>query len=140
MLKQILKNEKAFTFVEAIVVIVLIGITVLIWGFYGRGNVKTAMLTEGKMLIEKIVAQEKEYYAEKSNFLAVGETSSKPELYIDLAQNKYFTKFSVSVSGNNLTIKLKVNTSKYSDMSGYNVTGIYQADKDIIKYAETHGG
>ena len=133
MIKNFLCNKKAFTMMEALVVVTIIGISVLIYAVYGRGNVKSSMLTEAK-----IVAQEKVYYSDRSQFFVFSTaTQKRDELFIDLKENKYFKTFKVTKSGNTLTIQLFPNTTKYPDLAGYSVKGNYYTDKDIIKYIET---
>lgn len=132
-----IKNKKAFTLMEALMVVVIIGISVLVYAVYGRGNVKSSMLTEAKMFVEKIVAQEKIYYSDRSVFFPIKNATQKSdELFIDLKENKYFKKFKVTVSTNKLVIELFPNTAKYPDLAGYSVTGNYHTDKDIINYIE----
>ena len=135
-----IKNKKAFTLIEALMVVVIVGISVLVYAVYGRGNVKSSMLTEAKMFVEKIVAQEKAYYSDKNTFFTFStETQKRDELFIDLKENKYFKKFKVTKSGTNLIIKLSPNTTKYPDLAGYYVQGEYDPGRDIIKYIEKKG-
>lgn len=132
-----IKNKKAFTLMEALMVVVIIGISVLVYAVYGRGNVKSSMLTEAKMSVEKIVAQEKVYYSDRSVFFTQTTATQKMDvLFIDLKENKYFKTFKVTKSGNTLSIQLFPNTAKYPDLAGYSVTGNYHTDKDIINYIE----
>ena len=140
MVKIMIKNKKAFTLIEALMVVVIVGISVLVYAVYGRGNVKSSMLTEAKMFVEKIVAQEKAYYSDKNTFFTFStETQKRDELFIDLKENKYFKKFKVTKSGTNLIIKLSPNTTKYPDLAGYYVQGEYDPGRDIIKYIEKKG-
>ena len=140
MIKNFLCNKKAFTMMEALVVVSIVGISVLIYTVYGRGNVRSSMLTEAKMFVEKIVAQEKVYYSDRSTFFTFSaETQKRDELFIDLKENKYFKTFQVTASGNNLIIKLSPNTTKYPDLTGYFVQGEYDPSRDIVKYIEKKG-
>ena len=138
MIKNFLCNKKAFTMMEALVVVSIVGISVLIYAVYGRGNVRSSMLTEAKMFVEKIVAQEKVYYSDRSTFFTFSaKTQKRDELFIDLKENKYFKSFQVTKpSANTVSIQLFPNTENYPDLAGYSVTGNYYTDKDIIKYIE----
>ena len=134
----------------AMVVIIIIGICVLIWGFYSRKHTKVAMMTEGKMFIEKIVAQEKDYYASKGFFYeqtGTGTLSSSDDLFINTNQNKYFKTFRVTRPTNSTGVKtlgtvlidIYPDTVKYPDLAGYSIRGIFLADKDLITYDEKFG-
>lgn len=92
-------NNKGFSFVELVVVIVIVSVVIVIWGFTGGNDVKRSMLTEGKMFIEQVIAQERLYLAEKSEFwVSVGTVTVADALNISTLQNKYFKVFKVSSS------------------------------------------
>lgn len=145
MLNKILKEKKAFTFIEAMVIIIIIGICMVMWGFYGRDHVKASMMNEAKMFIEKIVGQEKNYYAENSVFYATpgsSAVSSADPIFITTKENKYFDKFKITRPGTTLgtlIIDVYIDSSKYKDFSGFSIRGVFTADKDLITYTETYG-
>ncbi len=142
-------NNKGFTLIEAVVVIVIFSIVVLMWRFYSRDNVKIAMMNEGKMFIEKIVAQEKFYMSEKGTFIKSPGTSAvskMDELFLDTRSNKYYKTFKIDftvVSGttksHKLTINLYPDKTIVKDLDGYYVTGTYTSANDKIEYEEHYG-
>lgn len=144
MLGKILKNKNAFTFMEAMVTVIIIGICVAIWGFYGRDHTKMSMMTEARVFIDKIIAQEKMYYADNGTYVDTnGLVVSKIDpLFIDAKENRYFKTFRITRPTGTLgTVIVEVypDTNKYSDMVGFYVRGIYLAEKDIIEYNEFYG-
>ena len=145
-----ISNNKGFTLIEAVVVIVIFSIVVLIWRFYSRDSVKLAMMNEGKMFVEKIVAQEKFYMSEKGAFIKSPGTSAvsrMEELFLDTRSNKYYKSFKIELasagSGTNkshkLTITLYPDKTKVKDLDGYYVTGTYTSADDKIEYEEHYG-
>ena len=58
-------SKKGFTFIEVIIVIVIVSILSVAWFFTGKGHVSISMTTEARAFIEKIVAQEKKYRVQK---------------------------------------------------------------------------
>lgn len=100
-----MKNIKAFTLVELVIVIVIVAILSIIAVPIYRGYTRKAMLTEGQALLSSIEKQEKIYYVEFANYLAIPDTSFSSSLSIDVdaRSNKYFTSFRVDLSGNGFT-------------------------------------
>lgn len=143
MLYEILKNKKAFSFIEALIVIIIIGICILIWGFYGRDHIRVAMMTEAKMFTEKIIGQEKVYYADKGCFFDSKLLLTKSDiLFVDTKENKYFKSFRLTRPKSTLgtvIVDLYPDTAKYPDMGSYSIKAVFMADKDIIDYQETYG-
>lgn len=130
---------------ETIIVVIIVGVCLAIWGFHGRDHVRIAMMSEAKVFIEKIISQEKIYKANNGTFIATsgtGTVDTFDPLYVNTKTNKYFTKFKITKpSGTVGTVIVDVypDTTKYSDMENYWVRGIYTADKDIIEYHENYG-
>lgn len=138
-----LRDKKGFTMMELIVVIVIVGVCLAIWGFHGRDHIKIAMMSEAKVFIEKVISQEKIYRANNGTFIATsGTVDTFDPLYINTKTNKYFTKFKIEKtpgSVGTVVVDVYPDTTKYKDMSGYWVRGIYTTDKDIIVYHENYG-
>ncbi len=140
-----LYNRKGFTLMEGMVVIIIIGICVAIWGYHGRDHMKIAMMNEAKMFIDKIISQEKLYRADNGVFIATPGSSKYntfESLYISTKSNKYFKTFTITVPPNTtgtVIVELYPNLSKYPDMNGYYIRGIYSAAKDTIEYHEFYG-
>lgn len=121
MIKKILNNY-GVSLIECIIVVIIISILVLLWGFYGGDHVRIAITNEGHMFIEKIISQEKMYRARKSAYLPiVSTTTTSSELNIDTNQNKYFKTFNVTVSGD----VIYVSAYGANEASGVTVRGIY---------------
>ncbi len=141
--KKFIKFNKGFTFLEVMVVVVIIAILAGAWFFTGKGHVKVAMTNEGRALIDKIVAQEKIYRVQKSAFFLTKEGStykkidSSKELKIDTLQNKYFKTFKVVENADKKGIQVIVYPADDdADLSGVSLTGIYKLDSDEINYVE----
>lgn len=141
--RKIIKSNKGFTFIEVIVVIVIVAVLAASWFFTGKGHVKIAMTNEGRALIDKIVAQEKIYRVQKSAFFLtkVGSTykkvDSSKELKVDTKQNKYFKTFKIIENAGGRGIQVEVYPDDQDvDLSGVSVTGIYRLDSDQIQYIE----
>jgi prepilin-type N-terminal cleavage/methylation domain-containing protein len=94
-----IKKKNAFTLVELVIVIVIVGILSLVAVPIYRGYTRKAMTTEGKALIKNIENSEKVYYVEFCNYYTASETSFNPTLDVDARANKYFTTFKVDVNG-----------------------------------------
>lgn len=145
MLNKLLKGKNAFTFIEAMVIIIIIGMCVLMWGFYGRDHIRVSMMNEARMFTEKIIGQEKIYYADNGYFYRTAGSDpvlKADELAIDAKENKYFKSFKITRPAGTLgtvIVDLYINSDKYKDFVGYTIKGIYLADKDIIQYDETYG-
>ena len=121
MIKKIFNNQ-GVSLMECIIVVIIIAVLILLWGFYGGDHIRIAITNEGHMFIEKIISQEKMYRVRKSSYLPiVSTTTSSVELNIDANQNKYFKTFNVTVSSNTLYV------SAYgeNEASGITVRGIY---------------
>ena len=91
-------NKKAFTLVELVIVIVIVGILSLVAVPLYRGYTRKAMSTEGKTVVKNIENSEKVYYAENFKYYPVSETSYDNTLDVDLRTNKYFRSFKVELS------------------------------------------
>ena len=61
-------NKKGFTFIEVMIVIVIVSVLSVAWFFTGKGHVSISMTTEARAFIEKVVAQEKKYRVKESRF------------------------------------------------------------------------
>lgn len=102
-------NNNGFSLMECLVAIIIISVVVLIWGFYGSDHVRIAISNEGRMFINQVVAQERLYLAEKSEFwVSTGIINDSDELNLNTIQNKYFKTFKVSTSttGDTLIVEM----------------------------------
>lgn len=132
---------------EGMVVIILIAISIAIWGYNGRSHIKISMMSEAEMFVEKIISQEKLYRANNGSFIrtpGTGKYNSFESLYISTKTNKYFKTFRIIVPEGTgvigtITVELYPDTAKYPDMNGYFVRGVYYLSKDTIEYDEIYG-
>ncbi len=86
------KNRKrGFTLVELMVVVIIVGILASVAVPIYRANIKKAMASEGAALLGSVLTAQRIYYAEHTTY-----TSTKSDLGIDTAGNKYFTDYSLS--------------------------------------------
>lgn len=144
--KKIIKSCKGFTFIEVMVVIVIISILAVAWFFTGRGHVKIAMTNEGRALIDKIVAQEKIYRVQRSDFFLTDRVEFSRELKVDARQNKYFKEFEIVRTQNGLGTETQegVVVTVYpaegdTELQGVTVVGTYRLNSDNILYEENLG-
>ncbi len=129
-------KNKAFTLTEMVVTIAVIITLAVVWAFYGRGHVKYAMMNEGRLFIEKIVAQEREYFNEHGNFKTESNyTPYSKDLYIDTKENKYFSAFKIE---NNTSEggKIIVSLSSFSDNNSEAMKGVYYIKDSTFSYTE----
>jgi len=100
-----LLNKKGFTFIELIIVIVVVGIISLIGSLAYRGYVKRGVAAEGKSLLGTINAAQQAYYNKKGFFHSSinSEESYNPNLGIDFRRNKYFKTYTIKTSGEKFT-------------------------------------
>jgi len=137
------KKIKGFTLIEALVVVSIIGVLAVIWVFYGRDHIKLAAMSEGRMFIEKIVAQEKMYLNEHGCFVKT--PGNKPVSKLDALgldasrNNKYYTTFKIQEYGTIIVVNMYPDASRYPEFSNFVVTGTYNTNTDIIEYNETYG-
>ncbi len=126
-------NNKAFTLTELIVTIAVMIVLVVTWAFYGRGHVKFAMMNEGRLFVDKIVAQEKNYLSENGVYRTENNyTVFSPLLYIDTRENKYFSSFRITTSGNNVTIFLRSVNVNNADA----IVATYLGANDTVTFTE----
>ena len=98
-------NIRAFTLVELVIVIVIVGILSLVAVPIYRGYTRKSMTTEGKAIIKNIENSERAFYAEYYRYYSVGETSYDNTLDVDLRTNKYFTVFKVDITDKGYSAK-----------------------------------
>ncbi len=142
-------NVKGFTFIEVMIVVVIIGILASAWFFTGKGHMKVAMANEGRALIDKIVAQEKIYRVQNSDFFITASGKKlefSQELKIDARQNKYFKRFNIARIKNSsgATNREGVVVTVYPvdgdvDLRGVTIVGTYKLSSDDIVYEENLG-
>lgn len=118
---------------EVMVVIVIIGITLLIWKFASSGHVKLAIVNEGRTFIEKIVAQERIYRANYGNFATGTNITKETAIDINTNDNKYFKRFTIEDTSQGIDVI--VHGSGKAD--GINITGVYTAANNNLAITET---
>ena len=138
-------NNKGFSLMESMVVIIIIGICIAIWGYHGRDHIKIAMMSEAEMFVDKIIAQEKIYRANNGVFIATppGESyTTFDPLFINTKSNKYFKTFKITIPPGTMgtvIVEIYPDIAEYPDMNGYYIRGIYASYKDTIEYHEFYG-
>ena len=126
-------NAKGFTFIEVMVVIVIVAILAASWFFTGKGHLRIAMATEAKVLIDRVIAQERNYMTRHSTFFVTDTVEYSRELNVDARQNKYFKRFKTAggkVTGSGVIldgIKVVVYPSD-EDLSDFIFIGEYWLD------------
>ena len=131
-------SKKGFTFIEVIIVIVIVSILSVAWFFTGKGHVSISMTTEARAFIEKIVAQEKKYRVQKSQFFLTDDRiEESKELMIDSGKNKYFKEFTVTEKNNVLTVTVFPATDivELTDVVD-NIVGEYNLSTGELRYVE----
>ena len=131
-------SKKGFTFIEVIIVIVIVSILSVAWFFTGKGHVSISMTTEARAFIEKIVAQEKIYRVQKSRFfLTDDKIESSTELKIDSGKNKYFKEFTITEKDNVLTVTVypAAGIEELTDVVE-NIVGNYNLETGELVYVE----
>ena len=83
----------AFTLVELVITIVIVGILSLVAVPIYRNYVRKAMGTEASALLGAINNAEKVYFTEHNSFYTTNLTSFDEVLDVDARGNKYFTSF-----------------------------------------------
>ena len=84
-----LKNNKAFTLVELVIVIIIVAILSIVGVAVYREYVSKAMMSEAKALMGAV---------EKGEMIFPEGTSYDEDMDIDIRGNKYFTSFAVIVN------------------------------------------
>ena len=94
-----LKNNKAFTLVELVIVIIIVAILSIVGVAVYRGYVSKAMMSEAKALMGAVEKGEMIFHSAQGQYHAVPEgTSYDEDMDIDIRGNKYFTSFAVIVN------------------------------------------
>ena len=135
MKRKFLLNKLGVSLMEVMVVIVIIGITLLIWKFSSKGHVKLAIVNEGRMFVEKVVAQEKMYRARTGGFKAISNSNNDIDIMINTHDNKYFKTFNVALTSSGAGINVTVQGS--GKAQGINITGAYAASDNSLSITES---
>ena len=92
-----IKENKAFTLVEVVIVIVIVGILSAVSVPIYKNHIKKAKEMEAKVLADSIFTAEDIYYSEYGEFYANKKTASYDKvLKVDSRGNKYFTSFYIN--------------------------------------------
>lgn len=129
-----LKNNKAFTLPEIIATITIIILLTVVWHYYGRGFSKGAMTNEGRVFIEKVLAQEKLYRSDNGEFWKPSNSDFVDKvapLFIDTRTNKYYTGFKIVVNNTNTPLTIIAAGSSVGS-----ITGVYDKTNDNISFTE----
>jgi len=129
-------NNFGISLMECMIVIIIIGIMLLIWRFTSRGHIRIAIANEGRAFVEKVVAQERIYRANHSNFDFFSTTRENSKLNINTNDNKYFSTFSVDNSKG--SFRVVVYGTDGTKASGVQIIGIYNTSTNGLTIEE-HG-
>lgn len=129
-------SKKGFTFIEVMIVLVIVSVLSVAWFFTGKGHVSISMTTEARAFIEKIVAQEKIYRVQKSKFfLTEDKIKESKELMIDSGKNKYFKEFTITEKEGVLMVTVFPSDNELKE-TVENIAGIYDLSTGELKYVE----
>jgi prepilin-type N-terminal cleavage/methylation domain-containing protein len=128
------KNKKGFSFLELIVVVIIITILAANGAIVYSKFIKRTMIAEGKMLVSSIEKIERLYKAESGDYKQFADTSYSKIPEIDARANKYFQTFSVYVPGNVTDSVFKVITkSELVALAGVEVAlDVFDNKSDIM--------
>lgn len=128
-------NNLGISLMECMIVIIIIGVMLLIWRFSSKNHIRIAIANEGRAFVEKVVAQERIYRTNHAGFLPVAKTAKNADLKINTYDNKYFSKFSVEVTGTG--IKVFVYGDESTKANGMQIYGIYTSSDNELEYHES---
>ena len=96
-----MNNRLGFTMVELVIALIVIGILSLISVPAYRGYVKKGLTTEGKALLNEIDSAQQIYYARHGKYYSgTANQQHGASFGVDTRKNKYFTAYTITVSGN----------------------------------------
>ena len=139
-----IKNTKAFTLVELIITIVILGIIIVIVTGSYETHLKNAKTTEGIMLASSISKVETIYQREFGTYRAIENESYSEIPEIDTRFNKYFKVFSVHVPGDVDESIFTVTTESESNIATGNIKVILhvfenKSNKMTVTYTDLTG-
>ncbi|GAB1402481.1 hypothetical protein MASR1M68_13920 [Elusimicrobiota bacterium] len=143
-MKYNIKNIKAFTLMELVITIVILGILiVLIVGSY-ETYLKEAKTTEGIMLASSIAKIQTIYQREYGAYLPITNASFNEIPEIEARFNKYFKVFSVHVPGDIDDAIFTVSTESESNIATGNIKVILhvfenKSNKMTVTYTDLSG-
>ena len=104
-MKNLLKNQKGFTMVELMIVVIIVGILAAAAVPLYRGNVKRAIRTEAMATLGSIRAAERVYKAEYGGYVNVSADADEFSriLNTEVAEPRYFSVECYTVTGASAT-------------------------------------
>ncbi len=116
------KNQKGFTLIELVIVMVIIGILAVISVPIYRQYVRRSMASEGRSLVGAVATAEKVWFAERGVYIAVpAGTINDATLGVNAGANTYFRTWGVTVVGG-AAPSFTVTASGAGDAAGITVT------------------
>ncbi len=143
-MKYSIKNIKAFTLVELVITIVILGILIVIVVGSYQTYLKDAKTTEGIMLASGISKIQTLYQREYGHYMQITNASYSEIPEIDARFNKYFKIFSVNVPGDVDDAIFTIITESESNIASWNIKVVLhvfenKSNKMKVIYTDLYG-